>query len=62
MTKKFEIWLDSGANIYSKRKTVKTLDDLGLSEDDWLLMSEEERGDFMREEAFSKSEWGYKEV
>ena len=60
--KKFEIWLDSGANIHSKRKVVRTLDDLGLSDDDWLGMSEEEQDDFMREEAFAQSDWGYKEV
>ena len=60
--KTFEIWLDSGANAHSNRKITKTLDELGLTYDEWLGMTETEQDDFMHEEAFAQSEWGYKEV
>lgn len=43
MERKFEIWLDSGANIHSCKKTVVTLDDLGLSENEWNEMDQDEK-------------------
>lgn len=60
--KKFEVWMDSGANIHSKRKTIVSLDYLRISDDEWEEMTEEQRDDVMREIAFERSDWGYKEI
>ncbi|VTP12635.1 hypothetical protein PUATCC27989T_00447 [Phytobacter ursingii] len=62
MTHKFEIWLDSGANHTSCNKQTLTLDDIGLSEEEWDSMDEEERDLNMRDIAFETLEWGWKEV
>lgn len=62
MTRKFEVWLDSGANHASCKKEVLTLDDIGLSEDEWNSMNDEERDENMRDIAFETLEWGWKEI
>ncbi len=62
MSRKFKIWLDSGANIHSKYQKTVSLDDLGLDDETWDAMTDEEKDDFMREEAFSRSDWGYREI
>lgn len=60
--RKFKIWLNSGAGIYSKYEVTYTLDELGLTDDGWDAMNDEEKDDFMREIAFEKSDWGYQEI
>lgn len=62
MTRKFEIWLDSGANHASCNKQTLTLDDIGLSEEEWDSMNEDERDLNMRDIAFETLDWGWKEV
>ena len=62
MERKFEIWLDSGANIHSCEKTVVTLDDLGLSENEWNEMDQDEKDENMRDVAFETLDWGWKEI
>lgn len=62
MTRKFEIWLDSGANIHSCKKTIVTLDDIGLSEEEWDEMDQDEKDENMRDVAFETLDWGWKEV
>ncbi|EPA7301008.1 hypothetical protein ACQ43C_000474 [Escherichia coli O9,30:H25] len=62
MERKFEIWLDSGANIHSCKKTVVTLDDLGLSENEWNEMDQDEKDENMRDVAFETLDWGWKEI
>ncbi len=61
MTKKFEVWLDSGANIHSCRKQVVSLDEIGYSEEEWDEMDDEQKDEVMREIAFQNSEWGWTE-
>ncbi|HCC5988998.1 TPA: hypothetical protein M5893_000868 [Enterobacter cloacae] len=62
MARKFEIWLDSGANIHSCKKTIMTLDDIGLSEEEWDEMDQDEKDENMRDVAFETLDWGWKEV
>lgn len=61
MTKRFKVWCDSGANIHSCRTEYVTLDDLGLSKQDWDSMSEEQKEEAMRDIAFDKLDWGWAE-
>ena len=60
--KKFEVWMDSGANIHSKYKTTVSLNDLGVSDEEWQEMTDEQRDDVMRDVAFERSDWGYREI
>lgn len=62
MTRKFKVFNDSGANIYSKYETTVSLEELGIEEDVWDGMTEEERDEVMRDVAFQRSEWGYEEI
>ncbi|TJY57152.1 hypothetical protein E4T66_17220 [Sinimarinibacterium sp. CAU 1509] len=62
MAKKFKIWLDSGANAHSCSYRVISLDDIGLSDDAWDAMSEDEQEDRMKEVAWERMEWGFEEV
>lgn len=59
MSKKIKYWCDSGANIHSCRKGETSLDELGLTEDEWNAMSDDERDDMMREIACERLDWGY---
>lgn len=45
MSKKFKVWLDSGANHQSSYEQFITLDEVGLSDEDWEDMDEDERED-----------------
>lgn len=58
---KFKVWCDSGANVHSCRTETVTLDELGLSDEEWAEMTESERDGFMRDVAFSRLDWGYAE-
>lgn len=60
--KKFKVWLNSGANAYSEYSTEVTTEDIGASEEEWNAMSEDEKESVMREIAFERSEWGFKEI
>ena len=62
MSRKFKVFLDSGANIHSRYETTVSLEELGIEEDVWDGMTEEERDEAMREVAFQRSEWGYEEI
>ena len=62
MSKKFKVWLDSGANHDSRREEVVSLDDLGISDTEWAEMSEDDRDAAMREVAFDRSDWGFTEI
>ena len=59
MSKKIKYWCDSGANIHSCLKGETSLDELGLTEDEWNAMSDDERDDIMREIACDRLDWGY---
>ena len=60
--KKFEVWLDSGANIHSKYKATIYLADIGFSDDEWNEMTEDQRDEVMHDIAFERSDWGYREI
>ena len=62
MSRKFKVFLNSGANIHSKYETTTSLEELGIGEDVWDGMTEEERDEVMRDVAFDRSEWGYYEI
>ena len=62
MSKRFKVFLDSGANIHSKHQTTTSLEELGIEEDVWNGMTEEQRDEVMRDVAFQQAEWGYFEV
>lgn len=62
MTRLFRVWNDSGANIHSKYETTTSLEELGIEEDVWVGMTEEERDEAMRDVAFEQADWGYSEV
>lgn len=59
MSKTIKYWCDSGANIHSCRKGTTTLDELGMTEEEWNEMSDNERDDLMREIACERMDWGY---
>jgi hypothetical protein len=59
MSKKIKYWCDSGANIHSCRKGTTTLDELGLTEEEWHAMSDEDRENLMRDIALDRLDWGY---
>lgn len=62
MARKFKVWLDSGANNQSKYVTETTLDELGVTEDQWDAMREAEKDNLMRDVAFEHGDWGYREI
>lgn len=62
MSKMFEVWCDSGANIHSCYKTEVYLEDLNIDEDEWVNMSEEDQYEVMREIAFERLDWGFREI
>ena len=54
-----EYWLDSGANINSRYTGEVSLEELGLTGEEWDDMRNEDKDELMRELAFEKSEWNY---
>ena len=62
MARKFKVWLNSGANIHSKYETTVSLDEFGISDEEWDQMTEEQRDEIMRDAAFERSDWGYVEI
>lgn len=59
MSKKIKYWCNSGANIHSCRKGTTTLDELGLTEEEWHAMSDGDRDNLMRDIALDRLDWGY---
>ena len=62
MSKKFNIWCDSGANAQSCRKQTIYLEDIGVSDQEWDAMSEDEKDELMKDVAFDRLDWGYSEI
>jgi len=62
MGRKFKVYMGSGANIHSRYETVVDLEDFGLESEDWDEMSDEEKDETMREVAWERAEWGWKEI
>jgi len=59
---KIEFWCDNGANIHSKRKETFDTSYLGLTDDEWMALSEEEKTEHVKDWAFEKFDYGFKEV
>lgn len=59
MSKKIKYWCDSGANIHSCRKGTITLDELGLTDEEWNAMGDDARDEVMRDIALDRLDWGY---
>lgn len=62
MSKRFKVYLDSGANIHSKYEQVVELDDIDLTDEEWNEMTEKQRDEVMKEIAWERMEWGYDEI
>ena len=62
MARKFKVWLDSGANIHSKRQVTIGLDELGIDDDEWDEMSDDDTDEAMKEMPFYHADCGYAEV
>lgn len=61
MSRTFKVWLDSGANIHSRYEAEVSLDDLGLTSEEFDALSDDEIDEAFREFAFAKSDWGWAE-
>lgn len=59
---KFEVWLDSGANIHSMYRQEITLEEYGLTKAEWDHATNMEKEELMRDIAFARSDWGWKEI
>ena len=56
-TLKIKAWLDSGANIHSKRTVTFEVD-----KEDWETMSDEEKDECAKEYAWDRMDWGWTEA
>lgn len=59
---KLKVWCDSGANIHSRREEEFHTDDLGITEEDWAKMSEDEKAEAVRDIALDRLDWGFQEL
>ena len=59
---KLRIWCDSGANIHSKREEILTLDQVGVTEEEWRAMHSKERDEIVKDIALAALDWGYQEM
>lgn len=60
---RIEVWCDSGANVHSCRKvTVDIMDMFGFTDEEWSAMSEEDKSDLVKDIAWERLDWGYKEL
>lgn len=54
-------WCDSGASAFSRNTGYVTLEDLGLTREEWESMPEAEKDALMYDCAHNNYEWGYTE-
>ena len=59
---KIKLWCDSGANAHSCNEQVVDLSDLGISEKEWKRMTEEQKGEAVKDVALSQLDWGFAEI
>lgn len=62
MTIRIHYWLDSGANIHSCYEDETTTDELGIPDSEWREMTEEQKDEVMRELAWERSDWGWRDL
>jgi hypothetical protein len=58
---RIKYWCDSGANIHSCNEGYVTLEELGLTREEWEAMSDKEKDVMMYDYAHNSYEWGYAE-
>jgi hypothetical protein len=61
MTRTIKYWCDSGANAFSCREGTVTLDEIGVTGEEWDAMSDDEKDNLMRDIACDRLDWGYAE-
>ena len=59
MSKRIRYWCDSGANAFSCREGSIDFDELGMTEAEWVALSDEEKDERMRDVALDRLDWGY---
>lgn len=59
---KLKIWLDSGANIHSCKRTTIDLDELNITEEEWAEYSDKEKEEAIKPIAFETLDWGWEEI
>ena len=59
MSKGICFYLDSGANIHSRYSTFVTWDELGMTEEEWEELTEEEQTDIAKDYAWAQMDWGF---
>jgi hypothetical protein len=59
--RKITFWLNSGANIHSCRKVQRTFYEIGIEEDVWDNMTEDEKEEVAKEICFERADWGWSE-
>lgn len=62
MTRRFKVWLNSGANIHSCNEITLNLKGLGMTEEQFNAMTEEEKDKMFLDIAFEQGEWGWEEI
>ena len=62
MSRKFKTWLDIGTYSGCARKETVTLDELGIADEEWDAMSEDEQNEVMRPVICVDIDWGYEEI
>lgn len=60
--RKIKFWLDSGANAFSCYEQELSFEDIGISEEEWDAMNDDEKDTFAREIAWERMDWGYQEI
>ena len=59
---KIKGYIDSGANIHSCRTEIVTPEELGITEEEWKAMSEEEKEELVKPIAFEQLDWGWEDI
>lgn len=59
MSRIIEYWCDSGANIHSCVRGEISLDELGLTDDEWDNMTDLEQEEEIKPYALDRLDWGF---
>ena len=59
---KIKVYIDSGANIHSRRTEIVTPEEIGTTEEEWKAMSEEEKEELAKPIAFDRLDWGWEDI
>lgn len=58
---KIKFWCDSGANIHSCRKGSFDLKEVGLTEEEWYALPDEEKEEIVKPYALERLDWGWED-